>query len=270
MAGKGGIPTKLFIGNLPIGCDQRELYNLFAKYGKVLECDIIKDYAFVHFADPNEAKQAVENLDQYRFKGVNIKVQLSHSRVRPKPGMGLRDKCYRCGAEGHWSKECPADSGSTSRGGGGPMFNSRRNFAGRDSDGGAENYMMGAMRHSAVAAYAGEDGRGNGGFSSGYSLSVADAAAAPPMVPVRYHPYATSERRPAPAPAPSSMYPSAYPTTMRSMTDEYGRPTPEYYAMRSAVRGTYDYGSAAGRVPLAAAASTMYPLAAARRSPPRY
>ena len=32
--------------------------------------------------------------------------QLSTSNVRQRPGMG-GDKCYRCGKEGHWSKECP-------------------------------------------------------------------------------------------------------------------------------------------------------------------
>jgi RNA recognition motif-containing protein len=41
------MPTKLYIGNIPASVSSTELKELFEKYGKVLECDIIKDYAFV-------------------------------------------------------------------------------------------------------------------------------------------------------------------------------------------------------------------------------
>lgn len=41
------MPTKLYIGNIPSTVSSTELKELFEKYGKVLECDIVKDYAFV-------------------------------------------------------------------------------------------------------------------------------------------------------------------------------------------------------------------------------
>jgi RNA recognition motif-containing protein len=41
------MPTKLYVGNIPASVSSTELKELFEKYGKVLECDIIKDYAFV-------------------------------------------------------------------------------------------------------------------------------------------------------------------------------------------------------------------------------
>jgi RNA recognition motif-containing protein len=47
------MPTKLYIGNIPASVSSTELKELFEKYGKVLECDIIKDYAFVVSLFPN-------------------------------------------------------------------------------------------------------------------------------------------------------------------------------------------------------------------------
>jgi len=41
------MPTKLYVGNVPRSMSSTDLKELFEKYGKVLECDIVKDYAFV-------------------------------------------------------------------------------------------------------------------------------------------------------------------------------------------------------------------------------
>jgi len=123
--GRGGKPfvvtTKLYVGNIPETCRRVELQKLFEQYGTVTECDIVKNYGFIHYENPNEAEAAEQALNNFEWEGIQLKVELSHSRVRHKPGMGGKQECYRCGKEGHWSKDCPKGpsrpKGFTERGG---------------------------------------------------------------------------------------------------------------------------------------------------------
>lgn len=88
-------------------CRQENLRAKFEKYGNVVEFDIIKNYGFVHFESKDEARAAADALNGTDFDGSTISVEISYSRVRHKPGMGEKGGCYRCGEEGHWSKDCP-------------------------------------------------------------------------------------------------------------------------------------------------------------------
>ncbi|XP_054724950.1 RNA-binding protein lark-like [Uloborus diversus] len=99
--------TKIYVGNLPENADSGELQEMFEKYGEVKECDIVKNYAFVHMSSEDEAKSAIEALNNSDFMGSKMSVEISHSKVRQRPGMGGKGQCYRCGRQGHWSKECP-------------------------------------------------------------------------------------------------------------------------------------------------------------------
>uniref|UniRef100_A0A4W5JQZ4 RNA binding motif protein 4.1 n=1 Tax=Hucho hucho TaxID=62062 RepID=A0A4W5JQZ4_9TELE len=107
--------TKLHVGNINSSCTNQELRAKFEEYGPVVECDIVKDYAFVHLERVEDAMEAISGLDNTAFQGKLMSVKLSTSRLRTAPGMGERTGCYRCGQEGHWSKECPLDTSGNYR-----------------------------------------------------------------------------------------------------------------------------------------------------------
>lgn len=100
--------TKLYVGNLPKGSSERSVWDLFAEYGEVVECDIIKGFGFVHFTEDTDAKKAVKDLNNKEWNGSTLKVQPSHSKVHAKPGMGNRGECIRCGNTGHLCRDCPS------------------------------------------------------------------------------------------------------------------------------------------------------------------
>ncbi|XP_072345498.1 RNA-binding protein 4B-like [Scyliorhinus torazame] len=96
--------TKVYVGNLAPGCSNQELRARFEEYGRVQECDIVKDYAFVHMEKEEDAIQAIANLDEKEFNGNKLRVQLSRSTYG-KSG-GQRDVCQRCGRQGHQARDC--------------------------------------------------------------------------------------------------------------------------------------------------------------------
>ncbi|XP_036404947.1 RNA-binding protein 4.1 isoform X1 [Megalops cyprinoides] len=184
---KSKASTKLHVGNINSSCTNQELRAKFEEYGPVVECDIVKDYAFVHMERVEDAMEAISGLDNTAFQGKLMSVKLSTSRLRTAPGMGERTGCYRCGQEGHWSKECPLDqNGSYGEGPMGPGANgfgpSRFGRGGRG--GGFPRGFGGDPGFGSGYAPAHGFGRGAGyggpGYGRGAGYESAMAYGAPP------------------------------------------------------------------------------------------
>ena len=92
-----GPSMKLFVGNLAEDTTAQDLRELFEKYTRVLEADVIRNYGFIHI-DPEDGKDKLEiilrELNDYNLNGNEIRVQQSTSTVRQRPGM-QGDQCYR-------------------------------------------------------------------------------------------------------------------------------------------------------------------------------
>ncbi|XP_072217050.1 LOW QUALITY PROTEIN: RNA-binding protein 14-like [Excalfactoria chinensis] len=78
---------KIFVRQRIAACTSGELRSLFQQYGTVVECDVVKDYAFVHMENEADAKVAIENLNGKEVKGRRVNVELS-TNVQKK-GAGL-------------------------------------------------------------------------------------------------------------------------------------------------------------------------------------
>lgn len=103
---------KIFVGNLADKTTAEELRPHFEKYGKVVECDVVKNYGFVvrisclllyycseytyhivfltifvllqHMEKDEQGKEAISNLNGFSIDGNLIKVEAATSRKGPQ------------------------------------------------------------------------------------------------------------------------------------------------------------------------------------------
>ena len=80
--------NKLFVGNIDWGTTDDELKDLFAQHGEIEECIIFKDratnrskgFGFVTYVNEEDAKKAIEALNDFEFKGRNLAVNEARPR----------------------------------------------------------------------------------------------------------------------------------------------------------------------------------------------
>ncbi|KAJ7307482.1 hypothetical protein JRQ81_009503 [Phrynocephalus forsythii] len=77
--------VKIFVGNVSAACTSGELRTLFQEFGPVVECDIVKDFAFVHMEKDEDAQAAIEHLNGMEVKGKRINVELSNKAHKKGP-----------------------------------------------------------------------------------------------------------------------------------------------------------------------------------------
>ncbi|XP_038159020.1 RNA-binding protein 14a isoform X1 [Cyprinodon tularosa] len=76
-----GENVKLFVGNLPLDATQDELNKLFAPYGEIETCSLLRQYAFVTLKGEGAADRAIRHLDGKEYRGRPLVVE--ESRARP-------------------------------------------------------------------------------------------------------------------------------------------------------------------------------------------
>jgi RNA recognition motif-containing protein len=73
---------KIYVGNLPFSATEKDLQETFSKFGEVSEVALISDkfsgrskgFGFVTFANDEDAKKAIEELDGKDFQGRSLKL----------------------------------------------------------------------------------------------------------------------------------------------------------------------------------------------------
>jgi len=100
--------VKIFIGNLSAETQPQDVRILFEKYGAVEECDVLKNYGFVHMENKSEANAAIAKLDGYNIKGQRMRVELSTGKKGDKKGDGRDMRRGPPERGGHRSRPYPA------------------------------------------------------------------------------------------------------------------------------------------------------------------
>ncbi|CAN9501761.1 unnamed protein product [Ophioblennius macclurei] len=76
-----GENVKLFVGNLPLDATHDEITKLFAPYGEINTCSLLRQYAFVTLKGEGAADRAIRHLDGKEYRGRPLVVE--ESRARP-------------------------------------------------------------------------------------------------------------------------------------------------------------------------------------------
>ncbi|CAI9091162.1 OLC1v1026114C1 [Oldenlandia corymbosa var. corymbosa] len=124
--GSGGLaPSKstVYVSNLDYTLTNSDLHTLFSRFGKIAKVTVLKDritrkskgVAFILFVSREDAKKAVEGMNQVKCNGRILTASIASDNGRAAEFIRRKvykdkSRCYECGEEGHLSYECPKNS----------------------------------------------------------------------------------------------------------------------------------------------------------------
>ncbi|CAD8156029.1 unnamed protein product [Paramecium octaurelia] len=87
--------------------DERDVREIFRKYGSVKEVAYKGSYSFITFSNEDEAKEALTEMNGATHNGQKLKVDVVDNRKGRRTGPNESDECFKCGKGGHWARDCP-------------------------------------------------------------------------------------------------------------------------------------------------------------------
>jgi len=70
----------VYVGNISSRVREKDMRRKFEKYGKIRRLELLRDFAFVDYDDPDDARDAIEGLDGYEMEGRSLQVALARSK----------------------------------------------------------------------------------------------------------------------------------------------------------------------------------------------
>jgi len=109
------IPTKLYVTNFPFSCTQRQIQELFSRYGQVVECTLKKDYyAYILYSNSKSAQNAFKNANGIRLFGRKLSVHLATSKKSQSHLITMNNTTAQTSANGIASTATNASQNTTS------------------------------------------------------------------------------------------------------------------------------------------------------------
>jgi RNA recognition motif-containing protein len=96
--------VKLFVGNLPENTDSSSLRALISTHVNVQECDVLRNFAFVHVANEADADETIKKFNKYPFMGRELHVERSTSTLRKQPARIKRNNSNDGGGQRTFKK----------------------------------------------------------------------------------------------------------------------------------------------------------------------